>query len=109
MGRPPSTLFLKPTFLKNSGLSPTNVTRLKQIWEDEYKSWKQRDLTGKHDVYVWADGIYFNVRLDKNRPCVLVLVGATADGCKEVIAIEDGQRESKLSWQTLLRDPRRIW
>ena len=86
------------------GLSPTNVTRLKQIWEDEYKSWKQRDLTGKHYVYVWADGIYFNVRLDKDRPCVLVLVGATAEGCKEVIAIEDGQRESKLSWQTLLRD-----
>ena len=68
------------------GLSPTNVTRLKQIWEDEYKSWKQRDLTGKHYVYVWADGIYFNVRLDKDRPCVLVLVGATAEGCKEVIA-----------------------
>ncbi len=62
------------------GLSPTNVTRLKQIWEDEYKSWKQRDLTGKHYVYVWADGIYFNVRLDKDRPCVLVLVGATAEG-----------------------------
>ena len=55
-------------------------------------------------MYVWADGIYFNVRLDKDRPCVLVLVGATADGYKEVIAIEDGQRESKLSWQTLLRD-----
>ena len=55
-------------------------------------------------MYVWADGIYFNVRLNKDRPCVLVLVGATAEGCKEVIAIEDGQRESKLSWQTLLRD-----
>ena len=77
-----------------------------------YRAIKLRSFpipTGKRNgdrifVYVQADGIYFNVRLDKDRPCVLVLVGATAEGCKEVIAIEDGQRESKLSWQTLLRD-----
>jgi len=86
------------------GLSPANITRLKQIWRDEYESWKQRDLSDKHYVYIWADGIYFNVRLTEQRPCVLVLIGATADGRKEVIAIEDGQRESQLSWQTLLRD-----
>jgi len=86
------------------GLSPANITRLKQVWHDEYESWKKRDLSDKHYVYVWADGIYFNVRLTDERPCVLVLIGATADGRKEVIAIEDGQRESKLSWQTLLRD-----
>ena len=86
------------------GLSPANITRLKQIWHDEYEGWKKRDLSGKHYVYIWADGIYFNVRLDDQRPCVLVLIGATSEGRKELIAIHDGQRESKLSWQTLLQD-----
>ena len=57
----------------------------------------------KHYVYIWADGLYFNVRLAADRPCVLVVIGATRDGCKELIAIEDGQRESKLSWQALLQ------
>ena len=85
------------------GLSPTNITRLKSIWEDEYTGWNKRDLSDKHYVYLWADGIYFNVRLSDDRPCVLVLIGATAQGKKEVIAIEDGQRESKLSWATLLQ------
>ena len=86
------------------GLSPANITRLKQVWHDEYEHWKKRDLSEKHYVYIWADGIYFNVRLSEQRPCVLVLIGATKEGRKEVLAIDDGQRESKLSWQTLLRD-----
>lgn len=85
------------------GLSPANITRLKSIWEDEYRQWNGRDLSGKHYVYVWADAVYFKVRLSEQRPCVLVLVGATAEGRKEVIAIEDGQRESHLSWQALLQ------
>jgi len=55
-------------------------------------------------VYIWADGIYFNVRLAPDRPCVLVIMGATPDGRKELIAIEDGERESKLSWQAVLQD-----
>ena len=87
-----------------SGLSPANIVRLKALWEEEYQRWHQRDLTDKHYVYIWADGLYFNVRLTADRPCVLVVIGATRDGRKELIAIEDGQRESKLSWQALLQD-----
>ena len=89
------------------GLSPSNIVRLKEIWHEEYESWRHRDLSDKHYVYVWADGIYFNVRLEPDRPCVLVLIGATREGRKEVIAIEDGHRESHLSWQSLLRDLKR--
>jgi len=87
-----------------SGLSSANIVRLKAIWEQEYLVWQKRDLTGKHYVYIWADGIYFNVRLAPDRPCVLVVIGATADGRKELIAIEDGERESKISWQAVLQD-----
>ena len=86
------------------GLSPANIVRLKQIWEQEYLSWSKRDLSAQRYVYLWADAIYFNVRLSKDRPCVLVLVGATEDGHKELLAIEDGERESQLSWQHLLQD-----
>lgn len=86
------------------GLSPANIVRLKQIWEQEYLSWSKRDLSARRYVYLWADAIYFNVRLSKDRPCVLVLVGATEDGHKELLAIEDGERESQLSWQHLLQD-----
>ena len=89
------------------GLSPANVVRLKQIWEQEYQAWRERDLSDKHYVYVWADGIYFQVRLEPDRPCVLVLIGATRDGRKELLAIEDGHRESKLSWQNVLTDLKR--
>jgi len=89
------------------GLSPANIVRLKQIWEEEYEAWKHRDLSGKHYVYIWADGIYFNVRLEPDRPCLLVIIGATRDGRKELLAIEDGHRESKLSWQGVLKDLKR--
>jgi len=90
-----------------SGLSATNVVRLKEIWKKEYKEWSERDLSGKEYVYIWADGIYFNVRLDDERSCILVVMGATASGKKELIAILDGYRESKLSWQEILRDMKR--
>ena len=86
------------------GLSPANIVRLKQIWEQEYLSWSKRDLSASRYVYLWADAIFFNVRLSKDRPCVLVLVGATEDGRKELLAIQDGERESQLSWQHLLQD-----
>jgi putative transposase len=86
------------------GLSATTVTRLKAVWETEYQAWNQRSLEGKHYAYVWADGIYFNIRLQEERSCILVLMGATADGQKEVIAIEDGFRESEQSWRGLLLD-----
>ena len=87
-----------------SGLSPANIVRLKQVWEKEYAVWRQRDLSGKRYAYVWVDGIYFNVRLQPDRPCVLVVVGATHDGRKELLAVVDGERESSLSWRHLLED-----
>ena len=86
------------------GLSATTVTRLKSIWEKEYHEWSRRSLAGKQYVYVWADGVYFNIRLEGGRQCILVLMGATADGKKELIAIQDGQRESEQSWKELLLD-----
>lgn len=86
------------------GLSATTITRLKGIWEQEYQKWSQRSLAGKYYVYVWADGVYFNIRLEGGRQCILVLMGATADGKKEMIAIQDGQRESEQSWKELLLD-----
>lgn len=89
---------------KASGLSATNVVRLKEGWAKEYATWQTRDLSDKNYVYLWADGIYFNVRLDDDRPCILVVIGALEDGTKEVIAIHDGQRESKLSWKEVMID-----
>ena len=92
------------------GLSASTITRLKAVWEQEYDEWNQRSLSGKRYVYIWADGIYCNVRFnsnegrtkDENRLCLLVLMGATADGTKELIAVVDGQRESELSWKEIL-------
>ena len=92
---------------KAAGLSATNIVRLKEGWEEEYAEWSKRDLTGKRYVYMWADGLYFNVRLDKDRPCILVIMGATPEGTKEVVAVWDGERESKASWLTVLRDLKR--
>jgi len=86
------------------GLSATTVTRLKAIWEDEYKTWNQRSLEGKRYVYLWADGVYFNIRLEEDRQCLLVLMGATADGKKELVAVAAGHRESEQSWLALLLD-----
>lgn len=90
-----------------AGLSPANIVRLKEGWEQEYKDWSKRDLSDKHYVYVWADGIYFNVRLTADRPCMLVLIGALPDGKKEMVALLDGERESTLSWKELLLDLKR--
>ncbi|WP_152054496.1 IS256 family transposase [Tautonia marina] len=86
------------------GLSATTVTRLKAAWEAEYHTWSKRPLEGKHYVYVWADGVHFNIRLEQDRQCMLVLMGATADGKKELIAVADGYRESEQSWKELLLD-----
>lgn len=87
-----------------SGLSATSVTRMLQVWHGEYEDWSKRDLSARHYVYVWADGLYFGCRLSDDRPCLLVLMGATADGKKELIAMVDGQRESETSWSSLLLD-----
>lgn len=87
-----------------AGLSATNIVRLKEVWKQDYDKWRKRDLKKKHYVYIWADGIYFNVRLDDERTCILILMGATQDGEKELIAVHDGYRESKLSWQEMLKE-----
>ena len=89
------------------GLSPTNIVRLKEGWQKDYVEWSKRDLSGKKYVYWWADGIYFNVRLDRDRPCMLVIMGALEDGTKELVAVWDGERESKASWLQVLRDLKR--
>ena len=89
------------------GLSATNIVRLKASWQQEWAAWSKRSLADKHYVYVWADGIHFNVRLEdsgNNSQCILVLMGATEEGKKELIAITDGYRESTQSWRELLLD-----
>ena len=87
-----------------AGLSATTITRLMTAWQDEHKTWSRRSLEGKRYVYLWADGIHFNIRLEEDRQCILVLMGATAEGQKELIAVADGHRESEQSWYTLLLD-----
>lgn len=89
-----------------SGLSVSTISRLKTVWEKEYQDWQNRDLSEKHYVYIWADGVYCNVRMD-DRQCILVIMGATKDGVKELLAIEGGYRESEQSWLSLLNDLKR--
>lgn len=84
-----------------AGLSASTVVRLKEGWKQDYEAWRRRDLTGRRYVYVWADGIHMNVRMDNNQ-CLLVLIGATEDGQKELLAVEDGHRESAQSWREVL-------
>ena len=86
------------------GLSSSTVTRLVAAWQDEQQAWSRRDLSDKRYVYVWADGVYFNIRLEEDRQCILVLMGATADGKKDLIAVQDGFRESEQSWTAMLLD-----
>ena len=83
------------------GLSPATISRLKSVWQQDLDQWQKRDLSGKHYVYFWADGIYCNVRMDEKQ-CLLVIIGATEEGNKELVAIEGGFRESELSWTQLL-------
>lgn len=86
-----------------AGLSATTITRLTTQWATEHAAFQQRELADRAYVYVWADGIHVNVRLADDRVCLLVLLGVRADGTKELIAVEDGYRESTESWQTMLR------
>jgi transposase-like protein len=87
-----------------SGLSAASVTRMTESWHGEYETWNRRSLLGKRYVYLWADGIYFGCQLTDDRPCMLVLMSATAHGDKELIAMVDGERESEASWKALLLD-----
>jgi len=90
-----------------AGLSATAINRLTQVWQEEYQAWRKRSLRGKDYVYMWVDGLYFGIRLEEDRLACLVLIGVLEDGRKEVIALEDGYRESQESWATLLRDVKR--
>ncbi len=89
------------------GLSAATVLRLKEIWRRDYEAWSKRDLSGQRFVYLWADGIYSNVRLDDERQCLWVVIGALEDGRKQLLAVWDGFRESELSWGELLEDLKR--
>ena len=86
------------------GLSAGTISRLKQIWVQEYDDWRTKDLSKERYVYIWADGIYFNIRGDDARQCILVIIGVTSHGEKEFLAIEDGYRESEQSWSEVLFD-----
>jgi putative transposase len=90
-----------------SGLSPTSIVRLKDGWLDEYEAWQKRDLSAKRYVYVWADGIYLQARLEDEKQCILVLIGATPEGRKELVGFTDGARESAQDWRELLLDLKR--
>lgn len=88
------------------GLSASTVVRLKEIWTEEYGEWSRRDLSGQRYVYVWVDGICCNARLEDERSCLLVVIGADSFGSKELLAVSDGFRESTQSWKELLLDLR---
>jgi putative transposase len=87
-----------------SGLSPTSITRLTAQWQSDYDAFRKRDLTGQEFIYVWVDGVHFRVRLEDDRLCTLVVLGVRRDGTKELLAVEDGYRESSESWSSVLRD-----
>ena len=84
------------------GPSSRTIVRLKEVWEEEYEAWTRRPLGTKRYVYVWVDGVHVNVRLTGERTCILVVIGATADGEKELLAVHDGVRESEESWKDVL-------
>ena len=89
------------------GLSASTIARLKEVWIDEYKRWNERDLSTKRYVYVWADGIHLQARLEDNAQCILVIIGATPEGRKELVGFTDGTRESAHDWRALLLDLKR--
>ena len=90
-------------FGSGAGLSSPVITRLTKQWQDEQRAFMARDLSHTDYVYIWADGVHFNVRLEEDRLCCLVIVGVRVDGTKELVAIADGYRESTESWADLLR------
>jgi len=87
-----------------AGLSANTITRLKDGWRQEHGAWSSRSLAEKRYVYFWVDGIHFNIRLEEDRQCILVIMGATEEGKKELVAVQDGYRESEQSWHEILLD-----
>jgi len=98
---------LEEFFGSAAGLSPSVITRLTKQWQADQRAFAERRLDDRDYVYIWADGIHFNVRLEEARLCALVIVGVRADGTKELVAITDGHRESTESWADVLRDLKR--
>jgi putative transposase len=90
-----------------AGLSSSAILRLTKAWTAEYEAFRRRDLADRDYIYLWADGVHFTIRLEEERLCTLVVIGVRPDGTKEVVALEDGYRESAESWRTLLRDLKR--
>jgi transposase-like protein len=86
---------------KPKNLSPNVISRLKSEWYNQYLLWQRRDLSKKKYVYFWVDGIYLQARMESEKNCILVIIGVDEYGKKEVVAIDDGFRESKESWQGL--------
>ncbi|MGY4281703.1 hypothetical protein ACVWXO_000923 [Bradyrhizobium sp. LM2.7] len=90
-----------------AGLSASAIGRLKDGWLDEHAAWQKRDLSAKRYVYIWADGIHLEARLEDEKQCILVLIGATPEGRKELVGFTDGARESAQDWRDLLLDLKR--
>ena len=97
----PLEVLMGPAF---KGVSPSTVSRLVEFWQKEYADWNKRSLADKGYVYIWADGIYFNIRMEEDRACILVLLAVTETGEKEILAIADGYRESEQAWTSVLLD-----
>jgi len=91
----------------SAGLSSTTITRLLAAWQKDYEAFRKREFHGKRYAYLFADGVHFRIRLEEDRLCALVMIGVRPDGTKELIAIEDGYRESTESWAALLRSLKR--
>ena len=89
------------------GLSASTIGRRKDVWSDELKQWQQRSLKGKEYVYFWVDGVHFGARMEDASQCMLVIIGATKHGTKELVAVVDGYRESEQSWLEVLNDLKR--
>jgi putative transposase len=90
-----------------AGLSASTIGRLKDGWQDDYAAWLRRDLSARRYVYIWADGIYLEARLEDEKQCILMLIGATPEGQKELVGFTDGARESAHDWRDLLLDLKR--
>lgn len=90
-----------------SGLSASAIGRLKDGWLDEHAAWQKRDLSARRYVYVWAGGIHLQARLEDEKQCILIIIGATPEGKKELVGFTDGARESAHDWRELLLDLKR--
>ena len=96
-------LALQAIYGEDAGsLSASTVSRLKEVWYEEYEAWRKSAISSKGYAYIWADGVYFNARIERERSCILVVLGAKFNGEKELLAIGDGVRESEASWKDLL-------